>query len=106
MSCYSTIAPERVFSDGVFTFFDWGSRWNGTDLPAVWRVVDGIDTPQNSRVRGSMLVVEPTGAFTLRNGQRVVCVRHAGWEPTARSEERRGGQECVSTCRSRWPPYH
>src|SRR3546814_12933956 len=24
----------------------------------------------------------------------------------ARSEERRVGKECVSTCRSRWPPYH
>src|SRR3546814_20138959 len=23
----------------------------------------------------------------------------------ARSEERRGGKECVSTCRSRWSPY-
>src|SRR3546814_13536963 len=23
----------------------------------------------------------------------------------ARSEERRGGKECVSTCRSRWAPY-
>src|SRR3546814_12747485 len=23
-----------------------------------------------------------------------------------RSEERRGGKECVSTCRSRWLPYH
>src|SRR3546814_11218365 len=26
--------------------------------------------------------------------------------PDARSEERRVGQECVSTCRSRWSPYH
>src|SRR3546814_9503209 len=25
---------------------------------------------------------------------------------TARSEERRVGKECVSTCRSRWSPYH
>src|SRR3546814_2211320 len=24
----------------------------------------------------------------------------------SRSEERRVGKECVSTCRSRWPPYH
>src|SRR3546814_16475377 len=24
----------------------------------------------------------------------------------ARSEERREGKECVSTCRSRWSPYH
>src|SRR3546814_5308281 len=28
---------------------------------------------------------------------------HAGHR--MRSEERRVGQECVSTCRSRWPPY-
>src|SRR3546814_14820856 len=27
---------------------------------------------------------------------------HAG----VRSEERRVGKECVSTCRSRWSPYH
>src|SRR3546814_19072235 len=24
----------------------------------------------------------------------------------SRSEERRGGKECVSTCRSRWSPHH
>src|SRR3546814_15271896 len=27
-------------------------------------------------------------------------------EALARSEERRVGKECVSTCRSRWSPYH
>src|SRR3546814_12896195 len=26
--------------------------------------------------------------------------------PLYRSEERRVGKECVSTCRSRWSPYH
>src|SRR3546814_2922581 len=26
--------------------------------------------------------------------------------PRMRSEERRVGKECVSTCRSRWSPYH
>src|SRR3546814_1467180 len=26
--------------------------------------------------------------------------------PGGRSEERRVGKECVSTCRSRWSPYH
>src|SRR3546814_1479944 len=31
-----------------------------------------------------------------------------GWEGVglARSEERRVGKECVSTCSSRWSPYH
>src|SRR3546814_20619837 len=30
---------------------------------------------------------------------------HSGAEEL-RSEERRVGKECVSTCRSRWSPYH
>src|SRR3546814_3011777 len=29
-----------------------------------------------------------------------------GHAALARSEERRVGKECVSTCRSRWSPYH
>src|SRR3546814_21143835 len=28
------------------------------------------------------------------------------WPIWVRSEERRVGKECVSTCRSRWSPYH
>src|SRR3546814_6561886 len=31
--------------------------------------------------------------------------RRAGRGVPARSEERRVGKECVSTCRSRWSPY-
>src|SRR3546814_9760290 len=30
----------------------------------------------------------------------------APWVNCCRSEERRVGKECVSTCRSRWSPYH
>src|SRR3546814_9639630 len=36
-------------------------------------------------------------------------VAGASWSDLAggaRSEERRVGKECVSTCRSRWSPYH
>src|SRR3546814_4541994 len=36
--------------------------------------------------------------FELHEPQRVRVSR--------RSEERRVGKECVSTCRSRWSPYH
>src|SRR3546814_13991208 len=32
--------------------------------------------------------------------------RIASWDVVNRSEERRVGKECVSTCRSRWSPYH
>src|SRR3546814_5152163 len=32
--------------------------------------------------------------------------RRLGTGDIGRSEERRVGKECVSTCRSRWSPYH
>src|SRR3546814_9485577 len=32
--------------------------------------------------------------------------RHLAAAHHRRSEERRVGKECVSTCRSRWSPYH
>src|SRR3546814_14576928 len=38
----------------------------------------------------------------------VFHIGSAGYVPkpaAARSEERRAGKECVSTCRSRWSPY-
>src|SRR3546814_9548313 len=52
-----------------------------------------------------------------RNAVKELCARAAKmwgipqdavtWENGhARSEERRVGKECVSTCRSRWSPYH
>src|SRR3546814_9585210 len=44
---------------------------------------------------------------------QVVCaefedlpVLEEGHQTLTRSEERRVGKECVSTCRSRWSPYH
>src|SRR3546814_11648181 len=36
----------------------------------------------------------------------VIQVAMAVDEHITRSEERRVGKECVSTCRSRWSPYH
>src|SRR3546814_21002055 len=33
-------------------------------------------------------------------------LRPAAEQAVLRSEERRVGKECVSTCRSRWSPYH
>src|SRR3546814_17374909 len=40
---------------------------------------------------------------------RITGVQNFGFFATVeglRSEERRVGKECVSTCRSRWSPYH
>src|SRR3546814_16111446 len=41
-------------------------------------------------------------------GQGRITANLEGFKPdfSYRSEERRVGKECVSTCRSRWSPYH
>src|SRR3546814_15669575 len=43
--------------------------------------------------------------------QKMASIQHRNWQKIDeseinRSEERRVGKECVSTCRSRWSPYH
>src|SRR3546814_20607020 len=40
------------------------------------------------------------------DGERVWGATAAMIVNLGRSEERRVGKECVSTCRSRWSPYH
>src|SRR3546814_18918580 len=49
--------------------------------------------PARWRPRGDELRAQDTGA-------------RGAEEERPRSEERRVGKECVSTCRSRWSPYH
>src|SRR3546814_17250474 len=41
--------------------------------------------------------------LSLRIGEMLLS---SGAGAADRSEERRVGKECVSTCRSRWSPYH
>src|SRR3546814_15645614 len=56
--------------------------------------------------------IEPIGFATARQASEAIRDpenRRLGWlhQPSAlRSEERRVGKECVSTCISRWLPYH
>src|SRR3546814_2265270 len=42
----------------------------------------------------------------LMYAQRFLVIWPRGMALVPRSEERRVGKECVSTCRSRWSPYH
>src|SRR3546814_13787635 len=50
-------------------------------------------------------VVLGEGAFRTTGEFEVIVHLHADFE-TPRSEERRVGKGGVSTCRSRWSPYH
>src|SRR3546814_1228221 len=49
--------------------------------------------------------------FQASNSNRVIPITECHLPESSindfwRSEERRVGKECVSTCRSRWSPYH
>src|SRR3546814_4981633 len=52
--------------------------------------------------------VAGVGGLPARGQTLVPAPARGGRAPAAvaRSEERRVGKECVSTCRSRWSPYH
>src|SRR3546814_15701449 len=49
---------------------------------------------------------DPVAARLTAAGYAVYAVDHWGHGRSDRSEERRVGKECVSTCRSRWSPDH
>src|SRR3546814_13145552 len=66
---------------------DWSSDVCSSDLPA--------------------LLVEGSRTVKLHwRSSRSSPTRSAAKSPQSRSEERRVGKECVSTCRSRWSQYH
>src|SRR3546814_13339229 len=95
---------------------DWSSDVCSSDLsgsegqattPAVHRLLPpGIGAPQ-----ATIPAVLPTTQIDLSQLREI---RPTLWHRMERrlrghrlrSEERRVGKECVSTCRSRWSPYH
>ena len=74
----SAIAPEYVYSDGVWTYFHYADRGRTVDRPVVYRVVDGVESRINTRTAGrygEVLIAEGVGNFVLRNGAKTICVK-------------------------------
>src|SRR3546814_20736821 len=91
---------------------DWSSDVCSSDLsrrPAVSRHSARRSPDVPPAPRGGPAAVWPPDIYLpsypepTAEGRRRAGV---GWLSTPRSEERRVGKECVSTCRSRWSPYH
>src|SRR3546814_15387170 len=61
---------------------------------------DGINRPSGIRVIRLRWNIEAGENIALHHRRFMPELREQ------RSEERRVGKECVSTCRSRWSPYH
>src|SRR3546814_14663248 len=87
---------------------DWSSDVCSSDLsttsPTIGLFRDLVDLP--FRLLGLERAPRALTAPLTRSApsRAPVLFRSAGHQ--VRSEERRVGKECVSTCRSRWSPYH
>src|SRR3546814_1779019 len=89
---------------------DWSSDVCSSDLRAA-AVVPGAgiehDPDLAARFGNGNLRAGKTRAQSIREGSSgLVHQRSPVLLSPKRSEERRVGKACVSTCRSRWSPYH
>src|SRR3546814_6495594 len=100
----------RVFLIGLFLFFFFSSRRRHTRCALVTgvqtcalpisRMGPDPDRPVFLRFVSDNRVPAPeVDRFVGIVEKHIVALNE-------RSEERRVGKECVSTCRSRWSPYH
>src|SRR3546814_3424512 len=80
---------------------DWSSDVCSSDLPDLGAATD----MQRPRGPGDLAFAHAGKVVGVDLDADDALARiHA--QPTGRSEERRVGKECVSTCRSRWSPSH
>src|SRR3546814_18406817 len=88
---------------------DWSSDVCSSDLPLMIALL--LAEVALERVTKQTELLIDDGVAHSHLSIRVFCFFGAVDSPSVsrrawRSEERRVGKECVSTCRSRWSPYH
>lgn len=67
----------EIFRDKKFVYFKFDSKNGLIKFPIIYRVIEGIDNPINTRVVGNYIIAETiSNSFTLRFGDNNhVCVR-------------------------------
>src|SRR3546814_11617771 len=89
----------RIENEGAQTVQLLTRHWIITDGRGARHSVEG------EGVVGEQPMIEPGGSFDYVSGCPLATPTGAMQGSYHRSEERRVGKECVSTCRSRWSPY-
>src|SRR3546814_2461973 len=87
---------------------DWSSDVCSSDLPPALRA-GGAPTarpPVHEQLRDRALVEDPDPRLVVAELGLVLLLQRDDLLLQGRTEERRVGKECVSTCRYRWSSYH
>src|SRR3546814_19888302 len=77
-----------------------------TTFGGAQEIIGWIDGTRWLTLPMSVLPAEPLGIFSSGKNVRPTFFILASYERASRSEESRVGQECGSTGRYRWSPYH
>src|SRR3546814_17057175 len=88
---------------------DWSSDVCSSDLMINQIETDSIKHPDTNSLEFRKKLVSELATLYPQGPEQDDIWKSAGGDVsilTNRSEERRVGKECVSTCRSRWSPYH
>src|SRR3546814_17428438 len=88
---------------------DWSSDVCSSDLIKYRQLQYFLaiaETLHFSKAAESLFVTQPTLSHQLSELEAQIGMPLFDRTGGTRSEERRVGKECVSTCRSRWSPYH
>src|SRR3546814_3299832 len=84
---------------------DWSSDVCSSDLDEILEVDFNLAyTRALELCQREGLLAGPSSGLVIEGALQVAQRGEKGLG--VRSEERRVGKECVSTCRSRWSPYH
>src|SRR3546814_19318718 len=101
---YSGVAGGKFFGD------HGGDVSNGEDVFVAFYLVEGIDFISPAAYK--CFRIQTINGFSFHPGcpDDIICFEFLSaiecncFAVVTRSEERRVGKECVSTCRSRWSP--
>src|SRR3546814_4558737 len=89
---------------------DRAQEYSGSDFPLAIQVDSegGIDIGTTASGSVAAWIVSHSDGLSIQPEKSRIAITLNGQRVSgaSRSEERRVGQECVSTCRSRWWPYH
>src|SRR3546814_5309208 len=96
---------DYAYTDSFYTYAYQLSGPGDAAFDPSKQVADDVEVPSTGLLN-LRLSLSNVKLGSTASGELALWCHNVTDEDAPRSEERRVGNECVSTCRSRWSPYH